>query len=73
MTKPTRYQRPPFEDALAAWKELLKENDFSTDILWILDENLCFEKDPIAARNALISIKNTADRLLKEAEAKEKK
>ena len=45
--EPTRhYQRPPFEDALAAWKTLLGQCGFSTDILWILEENLCFEKDP---------------------------
>src|SRR6266699_6028085 len=43
------YQRPPFEDALTAWKAVLKQHGFSTDLLWILDENLCFEKDPIAA------------------------
>ena len=45
--EPTRrYQRPPFEDALAAWKKLLAERGFSTNLLWILEENLCFEKDP---------------------------
>jgi hypothetical protein len=41
-----RYQRPPFEDALIAWKALLTERGLSTDIVWILEENLCFEKDP---------------------------
>lgn len=41
-----RYQRPPFEQALAAWKELLAEHGVPTEIVWILDENLCFEKDP---------------------------
>ena len=41
-----RYQRPPFEIALTAWKELLAKRGFSTDLLWILEENLCFEKDP---------------------------
>ncbi|HEY2081982.1 MAG TPA: hypothetical protein VGI88_04295 [Verrucomicrobiae bacterium] len=46
MQKPTRYQRPPFEDALDAWKSLLQEHEYSTEILWVLDENLCFEKDP---------------------------
>jgi len=45
MAKPTRYHRPPFEDALAAWKSLLEEHEYSTDILWVLDENLCFERD----------------------------
>ncbi len=46
MESTRRYQRPPFEDALAAWKRLLTERGHSTDLLWILEENLCFEKDP---------------------------
>src|SRR5882672_1564168 len=41
-----QYHRPPYEDALSAWKALLKERGFSTDLLWILEENLCFERDP---------------------------
>ena len=44
-----RYQRPPFEDALEAWKALLTKHGFSTEIVWILDENLCFERDPETA------------------------
>ena len=40
-----RYQRPPFEDALTAWQALLTKRGLSTDLLWILEENLCFEKD----------------------------
>ena len=44
-----RYQRPPFEDALAEWKTLLTKEGHPTDILWILDENLCFERDPSSA------------------------
>jgi hypothetical protein len=40
------YQRPPFEDALSAWKGLLTQRGSSTDLLWILEENLCFERDP---------------------------
>jgi len=46
MDKTRRYQRPPFEDALAAWKTVLGHRGFSTDLVWILEENLCFEKDP---------------------------
>jgi hypothetical protein len=42
------YQRPPFESALAVWQGLLAERGFATEILWILDENLCFERDPHA-------------------------
>jgi hypothetical protein len=41
-----QYQRPPFEDALAAWQSLLTRRGLSTDLVWILEENLCFEKDP---------------------------
>ena len=45
MATTRRYQRPPFEDALAVWKELLGERRLPKEIVWILDENLCFEKD----------------------------
>jgi hypothetical protein len=41
-----RYHRPPFEEALAAWKDALKQRGFSTDLVWILEENLCFEREP---------------------------
>jgi len=41
-----RYHRPPFEDVQAAWKKSLAKQKFPTDILWILEENLCFEQDP---------------------------
>jgi hypothetical protein len=40
------YQRPPFEEAFSMWQELLAARGFSTNVLWILDENLCFERDP---------------------------
>jgi hypothetical protein len=40
-----RYYRPPFEEALADWKKLLTTRGVSTDLLWILDENLVFERD----------------------------
>jgi hypothetical protein len=46
MENTRRYQRPPFEDALVAWKALLAKRGLSADIVWILEENLCFEKDP---------------------------
>jgi hypothetical protein len=44
MDNTRRYQRPPFEDALAAWKALLAQRGLSTELVWILEENLCFEK-----------------------------
>ena len=43
--KPT-YARPAFEDALAAWKKLLALKGLSPELIWIFDENLCFERDP---------------------------
>ncbi len=46
MENTRRYQRPPFEEALAAWKSLLTRRGHSTDLVWILEENLCFEKEP---------------------------
>jgi hypothetical protein len=48
MESSTPFNRPSLEEALAAWKKLLAERDFSTDILWIFEENLCFEKEPAA-------------------------
>jgi hypothetical protein len=39
------YHRPPFEDALTAWKKVLNERGFSQDITWILEDNLCYERD----------------------------
>jgi hypothetical protein len=42
------HHRPVFEDALYAWQSLLKSRGFPTELVWILEENLCFEKDPLA-------------------------
>lgn len=38
--------RPEFASALNAWKALLRERGLPTDLLWVFDENLCFEPDP---------------------------
>jgi hypothetical protein len=46
-TKPS-YTRPPFAEAVAAWKAHLVQRDLPTELLWVFDENLCFEKDPAA-------------------------
>ncbi|HLP77200.1 MAG TPA: hypothetical protein VK327_09805 [Candidatus Paceibacterota bacterium] len=44
MQKLPPFVRPTFEAALAEWKTLLAERGFSTDLAWIFDENLIFEK-----------------------------
>jgi len=46
-----RYQRPPFEQCLEVWKALLAQRGFSTDLVWILEEHLCFEKDRQSPRS----------------------
>ncbi len=39
------FTRPPFSEALNAWKQFLADKGFSSEIIWVFDENLCFEKD----------------------------
>ena len=46
MSKNPKYQRPSFDEALRAWKTLLKERDLPDECVWIFAENLCFEPDP---------------------------
>jgi hypothetical protein len=46
MAKTPHYTRPTFSLALNAWKQQLTDSRLPTDIVWIFDENLCFEKDP---------------------------
>lgn len=41
-TKP--FNRPALDEALDAWKKILAERKFPTDIIWLFEENLCFEK-----------------------------
>jgi len=36
--------RPSLDHAIQAWKRLLTERGFATNLLWIFEENLCFEK-----------------------------
>jgi hypothetical protein len=45
MANPTPYTRPTFEEALTAWKECLSQRGLPTNLVWIFDENLCFEPD----------------------------
>jgi hypothetical protein len=43
--------RPPFREALAAWREFLATQKLPAEPLWIFAENLCFEpsSDPLYA------------------------
>jgi len=45
MSDTKNFERPFFFDALKEWKHILIEHGLPEDILWILDENLCFEQD----------------------------
>jgi hypothetical protein len=40
------YTRPPFPEALKAWTQALGDGGLPTQLIWVFDENLCFEKDP---------------------------
>src|SRR5262245_9527120 len=44
MSRNAPLSRPSLNDALAAWKKLLAERGLATDLLWIFEENLVFEK-----------------------------
>ena len=48
MERKRRYHRPPFEDALSVWQALLGKRGLATDLVWVFDENICFERDPKA-------------------------
>lgn len=38
--------RPRLSQALEAWKNILAERKLATNLLWIFEENLCFETKP---------------------------
>ncbi len=40
------FTRPTFSEAVTFWKELLAARGLPAELVWIFDENLCFEKDP---------------------------
>jgi hypothetical protein len=44
MNSVAQFKRPALGEALKAWKQLLAERGFATDITWIFAENLCVEK-----------------------------
>jgi hypothetical protein len=39
------FARPAYSDAIKAWKKILADRQLPTDLIWVFDENLCFEKD----------------------------
>jgi hypothetical protein len=45
MQNKTQYTRPAFGEALASWQKMLKETGLPSQLTWVFDENLCFEKD----------------------------
>jgi hypothetical protein len=45
MTQIPRFTRPSYAEALQAWKSILSARHLPADMLWIFDENLCFEDD----------------------------
>jgi hypothetical protein len=45
MAKTPIFTRPAFTQALTAWKTALSERSLPVELVWIFDENLCFEKD----------------------------
>jgi len=46
MENKSKHTRPPFHEALKAWKTFLGERGLPSELVWAFDENLCFEKDP---------------------------
>ena len=44
MSSTTSFNRPTLNEALDAWKQLLTARGLSTELHWIFEENLCFEK-----------------------------
>jgi hypothetical protein len=44
MKSVTTFNRPALAEALDAWKKILAERGFATELLWVFEENLCFEK-----------------------------
>jgi hypothetical protein len=45
MESKTTITRPQFNEALQAWTALLSKQSRPAELLWLFDENLCFEKD----------------------------
>jgi hypothetical protein len=41
---PPAFERPSLDEAIETWKKILAERNLPTDLVWIFEENLCFEK-----------------------------
>lgn len=48
MNQAARFERPSLDLATRAWERILSDRGFATSLLWIFEENLCFEKSPSA-------------------------
>src|ERR1041385_3176191 len=48
MDNQPNHTRPPFDQALKAWRQFLTKQGFPVELIWVFDENLCFEKDSSA-------------------------
>lgn len=46
MEKQPDFSRPPFTEALTTWKQFLGARGLPSELTWVFDENLCFEKNP---------------------------
>src|SRR5688572_25510115 len=46
MNHAAKFDRPSLDHAIRAWEKILSERGFATNLLWIFEENLCFEKKP---------------------------
>jgi hypothetical protein len=51
MQKIQKFTRPTFGEALNTWKTLLSQRSLPSDLIWIFDENLCYEGDPAVPGN----------------------
>jgi hypothetical protein len=40
----SHFTRPAFAEAMKEWKNLLAARRFPTELIWIFDENLCYER-----------------------------
>jgi len=49
MPRLPQFSRPSFRDAVNDWKTLLAQRHLPTEIIWVYDENLCFEKSAAGA------------------------